>query len=78
MINGTIANNASYPQPLPVLELSLNNLRGKQVALRRFAPIEYLSQSTLIDSMPPGVPISFRLEVVDPGQNALAYEFEFL
>lgn len=78
MINGTIVNNAPYAQPLPILEISLNNLRGQKIAVRRFLPTEYLSQSTLIDNMQPGVPVSFRIEALDPGQNALAYEFEFL
>jgi predicted Zn finger-like uncharacterized protein len=78
MITGKMVNNARFPQPLPTLQVSLSNLRGKVVAARRFRPGEYLSDKTREHVMAPGIPVSILLEVDDPGTDALAYEFQFL
>ncbi len=79
MIKGVLANEADFPQPYPVIEISLSDLRGRVVALRRFGPNEYLDPAT---DTPPQMPVEgripIRLEVVDPGRNALAFEFRFL
>lgn len=78
MIAGTMVNNAGFAQPLPTLEVSLSNLRGNVIAARRFRPVEYLREGDPDAPMQPGQPIAIRLEVMDPGATALAYEFEFL
>ncbi len=79
MIQATMVNNAAFAQPYPVVELTLSDEQGHPVAMRRFRPEEYLSDPAEARGlMPPGTPVDIRLEVVDPGSKALAYEFRFL
>ncbi len=79
MIRGAMVNNAVFEQPYPVIQLKLSNIQGKPVSMRRFGPDEYLDTSApLPPLMPQGEPINIQLEVVDPGKNALAFEFDFL
>ncbi len=80
MIKATIVNQAGFPQPLPVIELTLSNIRGKKMALRRFTPAEYLTAETLPEDgiMLENKNISVSIQVKDPGKNALAFEFEFI
>ncbi len=79
MIRATIVNQADFPQPYPVLALTLTDIQGRAVASRRFAPFEYLDKpESLPPMMVPGQPVPVLIEVFDPGKNALAFEFEFL
>lgn len=79
MIRGEMVNKADFEQPYPVIELKLSNIQGKPVALRRFGPDEYLDSSTpLPPMMLTGQAVPVHLEVMDPGKNALAFEFDFL
>jgi len=76
LVTASLRNDAAFAQPLPVLELSLADLDGRVVALRRFQPDEYTRE----DSEPmlaPGQTASARLEIADPGKAALAFTFEF-
>ncbi|WP_455383861.1 DUF3426 domain-containing protein [Acidihalobacter prosperus] len=78
MITATMINNAPFPQPYPVLQISFSNLDGRTVALGRFQPAQYLPQN--VDPhglMPVGKPVHISFSVDDPGQQALAYEFSF-
>ena len=79
MIRGEMVNKADFEQPYPVVELKLSNIQGKPVALRRFGPDEYLDSSSPLPAlMPTGQDTPIHLEVLDPGKNALAFEFDFL
>lgn len=79
MITATLVNTAPHPQPFPLVELTLSDLQGQIVALRRFRPAEYLSaRETAPNPMEPGVPAALTLEIRDPGSHALAFEFDFL
>jgi len=79
MIRATIVNNADFSQPYPVVALKMKNLQGRVVAARRFAPAEYLdAPASLPELMMPGRAVPLRLEILDPGKNALAFEFDFL
>ncbi len=78
MIKAVIENDADFEQPYPVIELAFSNIQGKRVAMRRFGPSEYLDLRTPHPPlMPVGKPIPVRLEIVDPGKEALAFDFEF-
>jgi hypothetical protein len=57
--------------------ISLFDIRGNLIANRLFAPAEYLQDANNIGLMQPEKPVQFRLEIVDPGTDALTYEFEF-
>lgn len=79
MIEGLLQNDADYPQPYPVVELRLSDIRGNTVALRRFGPDEYLKPlPNMAPIMPARAQVPLQLEVSDPGKNALAFEFSFL
>ena len=79
LVKAALINNAPFPQPYPVLQLSLSNVAGQIVAVRRFQPAEYLAKTiNLKEGMAPQKPVEVVLELVDPGQNAISFEFEFL
>jgi predicted Zn finger-like uncharacterized protein len=78
IISGTLKNDALVPTPFPIVEIRLADLNDRVVAMRRFRPEEYLADRQAIARGFPGqssLPLLF--EVADPGQNALAFEFEF-
>lgn len=78
IISATLVNGASFTQAYPVLEISLGNLQGDQVALRRFPPSAYLPESVDIsEGMAPDARVQVSLEVVDPGEAAVAFRFAF-
>ena len=77
MVTGSFINEASFSQPLPGLMISLSDLQGNLIANRLFRASEYLTDPTL-ERLMPGKAVQFRLEIIDPGQDALTYEFEFI
>jgi len=78
MITTSFVNKSVSPQTYPQLEITLLDTHGKIVALRRFSPKDYLVNKSLADTlMPPNQPVGARLEVLDPGNKVIAYEFEF-
>ena len=79
MISATVVNQAEFEQAFPLLELRFEDIRGKAIASRRFTPEEYLSiPSEQISKMEPGNPVPFNIEIIDPGQDIVSYEFDFL
>lgn len=79
IIKALIRNRAEFPQPYPIIELALADLNDNRVALRRFGPGEYLTERPDDNAlMPVNKNIPVQLQVLDPGQNAVAFEFEFL
>lgn len=77
MVTGSFVNQAPFTQKLPDLLISLFDIKGKLIANRLFTPAEYLLEDKNRGVLKPGLPIQFRLEIVDPGTDALTYEFEF-
>lgn len=77
MISGSFINKAPFSQPFPGLLISLSDLKGQLIGNRHFSANEYLADKSL-KRMPPGKAIQFRLEIIDPGTDALTYEFEFI
>lgn len=77
MVTGSFVNQAPFAQKLPDLLISLFDLHGNLIANRLFLPTEYLLEDKNRGVMQPEIPIQFRLEIVDPGTDALTYEFEF-
>lgn len=79
LINATFVNRAPFRQPYPILTITLSDLSGAVVARRSFTPAEYLGQD--MDQpyrlMPSGQPVRVTLEVVDPGKDAVNFEFTF-
>ena len=77
MVTGSFVNQAPFVQKFPNLLISLFDVKGNLIANRLFKPAEYLLDNSPERRFAPGNPVQFRLEVVDPGTNALTYEFEF-
>lgn len=78
MVTGSFVNQAPFTQKMPELLISLFDVRGKLIANRRFKASEYLLEDRNRSVVESQAPIQFRLEIVDPGTDALTYEFEFL
>ena len=77
MVTGAFINQAPFPQRMPDLLISLFDVQGKLIANRLFKPAEYLLEDRNRSVVQPDRPIQFRIEIVDPGTDALTYEFEF-
>lgn len=72
----TLINNARYPQPYPLLTLTFSDITGTKRAERRFTPREYLKSGTdILAGMTPDLPVQVELELVDPGKDAVNFEF---
>jgi predicted Zn finger-like uncharacterized protein len=78
MVTGSFINQAPFTQKMPELLISLFDVHGKLIANRRFKASEYLLEERNRSVVESQAPIQFRLEIVDPGTDALTYEFEFL
>ena len=77
LVTATFRNDAVFAQAWPVLELSLVNLDGEPLGLRRFQPEQYLGSAPTRALIAPGQSASVTLEVVDPGKRAVRFEFAF-
>ncbi len=78
MISATMQNTAKQPTPFPLVDITLSNLDGDITAARRFAPAEYLEDETqLLAGMEPETLVPLVFEVVDPGDQSVAFEFTF-
>ena len=78
MVSGSFVNQASFAQKFPQLLVSLFDIQGNLIANRLFNSSEYLQVDKNRIRMEVAKPVQFRLEIVDPGTDALTYEFEFL
>ncbi|HEX5055112.1 MAG TPA: zinc-ribbon and DUF3426 domain-containing protein [Gammaproteobacteria bacterium] len=79
IVNAVITNSAAFSQPYPVLLISMSNRRGQVIAERYFKPEEYLIMEAVDSSgMEPGKSVPVTLAVMDPGQDAMAFEIDFL
>jgi len=78
LVSTAFVNNASFDQPYPVIAIKLFDLSGDTVATRYFKPEEYLenlySDFLLMES---GTPVHITLAVLDPGDDAVNFEFSF-
>ena len=77
MVTGSFVNKAPFAQKMPELLISLFDIQGRLIANRLFQPKDYLLEDRNRSVIQPEKPIQFRLEIVDPGTDALTYEFEF-
>lgn len=79
LVNATLVNQAGFTQSYPVLSIRFSDLSGKPVAERRFLPAEYLGAAVRYrDGMAPSSPVQVVLEIEDPGEEAVSFQFDFL
>ena len=78
MISASVRNDAAFAQPYPVLTITLSNAQGQRIAMRRLQPGEYLDDPAVLQrGLAPGASAVLLLEVEDPGDKAVAFEFSF-
>ncbi|MFQ5645051.1 MAG: zinc-ribbon and DUF3426 domain-containing protein [Thiogranum sp.] len=79
LVNATFVNNADFVQPFPLFQVSFSDVSGAPVAARRFRPVEYLAVPRAAGAgMAPGEQIHAVLEIIDPGERAVSFQFDFL
>ena len=79
LIDATLVNDTDFPQPYPLVEIRFSDLNNQLVAGRRFRPGEYLPAGTRLQTgMAPRQPVHIILEIVDPGKDAVSFQFELL
>jgi len=79
LISATILNQASFTQPYPTILLKFTDLTGSTVAQRYFLPGEYLGLlNKPFALMPTKQPIQLNIEILDPGSDAINFQFYFL
>ncbi|KFL37312.1 DUF3426 domain-containing protein [Arenimonas donghaensis] len=77
LITTSFRNDARWGQPWPVMELALHDIDGNALGLRRFEPHEYLGSPPATELIAPNQSASATLEILDPGQRAVAFTFDF-
>ncbi len=78
MISASVRNEASFAQPYPVVTITLSDAQGQRLAMRRLQPWEYLDDRAILRrGLAPSATTVLLLEVEDPGDKAVAFEFAF-
>ena len=72
-ITGSLANHAGFMQPWPLLRVVLTNRFGETLRSRDFKPADYLAPGQAASLLAPGLAASFRLDIVDPGADAVGF-----
>lgn len=69
-------NSAPWPQPWPQIELTLTDINGQVIGLRRFRPKDYVnsSQDTEIKA---NQTVSVEIAVQEPAGKAAGFRFDF-
>lgn len=78
LINAVFVNTAAFPQAYPGLRFRLSDINERPIGERVFTPQEYLVKTVDTDAgMEPQVPVHAVFELIDPGKDAVNYEFDF-
>ncbi len=77
LIQLTIANNANFSQPYPMLQIGLYSSDELLVVQRRFHPKEYIPGYTEHAEFAPGKALYVELAIEDPGQDVTGFQLEF-
>ena len=79
LISAAIINNAYFDQPYPDIHIRLSDISGNVVAERIFNAKTYMGKlSNPFLLMKSKTPVHINFEVVDPGKDAVNFEFTFL
>lgn len=79
LISAAMINNAHFAQPYPNIYIRLSDISGNVVAERTFTAKTYLGKlSNPFLLMKSKTPVHINFEVVDPGKDAVNFEFTFL
>ncbi|WP_126457386.1 DUF3426 domain-containing protein [Sulfuriflexus mobilis] len=79
LVKASMQNRAHFRQPYPVLRLQFTDLDGRALVGRDFLPREYLPDDVNIQAgMPINSDVNLSLELVDPGGQAVSFNFNLL
>ena len=79
LISAAMINNAHFAQPYPNIHVRLSDISGNIVAERTFKAKTYMGKlSSPFLLMKSKIPVHINFEVVDPGKDAVNFEFTFL
>ena len=79
LISAAMINNAYFAQPYPDIHVRLSDISGNVVAERIFNSKTYMGKiSNPFLLMKSKTPVHINFEVVDPGKDAINFEFTFL
>jgi predicted Zn finger-like uncharacterized protein len=77
VVDAIVKNNATFAQPFPMLRLRFSNAANEVIASRQLRPLQYLQgEARLMRRIPPDTSVHVSLEIVDPGQDAMAYSLD--
>lgn len=76
LIRASVKNGASRPQPVPVIELTLEDRYGNRIATRALEPKEYLAPGSDRTTLAAGERVDTEIAVADPGQSAVGFELD--
>ncbi len=77
LITATLTNSADFDQPYPLLEVIMTDIEQQVVARRHFPPELYLNNFSSGDTFAAHSEVPLMLEVLDPGNRAVGFEFRF-
>jgi predicted Zn finger-like uncharacterized protein len=77
LLGATLVNRAGFAQPYPLVEVVMTDIEQQVVARRRFSPAQYLPSYRDGDSFAANSEVALLLEVLDPGNQAVGFEFRF-
>lgn len=76
-VRASIVNRGSWPLPLPLLRVTLQDRYGRTIATRDVPPRDYLPPSAPSTAMlPPGRRIDATVAFVNPGPQAVGFEID--
>ena len=76
-VQASIRNDARWPQPWPVLALSLSDANGRVLGTRRFQPREYLGDAAQARILGAGQAAQLAFDIVEPAPGVVAFDFRF-
>lgn len=74
--SASFRNDAAWPQPWPQLVLTLSDLDGHAVAVRAFAPEEYLGAAPRSGLVASGQSVDIALDILEPSRETVSYAWD--
>jgi predicted Zn finger-like uncharacterized protein len=73
-VRASVTNTATFAQPYPLIKLALEDRWGAPVAMREFAPEDYLPTASANRMMAPRQRANAEIVIVDPGADAVGFQ----
>lgn len=76
-VQASFRNDARWPQPWPVLALTLSDMTGRPLGARRFQPADYLGDARPAGEIAPGQARQIAFDVIEPAPGVVGFDFRF-